>query len=114
MDTSDDGPDLAPGLRETDNNLCGVLRGRLDVSAVAGHFVRAGWTSRSSSWDAYEVGTSWCRVDLDPAAGPDILLNGVIAPDRLDTLATLLSRFGLSFGLELYDDEGGLRREITA
>ncbi|WP_405536553.1 hypothetical protein OG787_26140 [Streptomyces sp. NBC_00075] len=113
MDTSDDGPDLAPALREAGNNLCGVLRGHLDASAVAEHFVRAGWTSRSSSWDAYEVGTGWCRVDLEPADGPDILLNGVIAPDGLDALATLLSRLGLRFGLELYDDEGGLCREIT-
>jgi hypothetical protein len=112
MDISDLGSEPAPEWREAENNLCGVLRGR-GTSAVAERFVEAGWTSRSSSWEAYEVGTSWCRVELAPVDGPDILLNGVVDPDRLDDLAALLARFGLSFGLELYDEQGGLRREVT-
>ncbi|MFF2410701.1 hypothetical protein [Streptomyces sp. NPDC058092] len=84
MDISDGGSSLAPDWQEADNNLCGVLRGRLDTSAVAERFVRAGWKPRSSSWDAYEVETSWCRIELDPVDGADTLLNGVIDPDRLD------------------------------
>lgn len=28
-------------------------------------------------------------------------------------MPSLLSRFGPSFGLELYDDEGGLLRDVT-
>ncbi|WP_069816710.1 hypothetical protein [Streptomyces sp. TP-A0874] len=79
---------------------------------MAAYFVGAGWKSRSSSWDAYEVETNWCRVELDPVDGSDTLLNGVIDPGKLDGLAMLLSQFRLSFGLELYDEKGGLRREI--
>ncbi|MEU8521816.1 hypothetical protein [Streptomyces sp. NBC_01216] len=92
MDISADGPDLAPEWQEADNNLCGVLRGRFGTSAVAECFVRAGWKSRSSSWDAYEVETSWCRVDLDPVDGSDTLLNGVTDPDEFDALAALAVR----------------------
>ncbi|MFE7236472.1 hypothetical protein [Streptomyces sp. NPDC057596] len=111
MDISDDGPAPAPEWQDADNNLCGVLHGNLDTSAVAERFVRAGWRSRSSSWDTYEVETDWCRADLDPVEGSDTLLSGVIDPGKLDALAVLLSRFGLSFGLELYDEQGSLRRE---
>ncbi|MFF1412902.1 hypothetical protein ACFVX6_24540 [Streptomyces sp. NPDC058289] len=113
MDISAEGPDLAPDWREAANNVYGVLRGRFSTSAVAERFVLAGWKSRPASWDAYEVETSWCRVDLAPVDGSDTLLNGVADPDKFDALAMLLSRFGLSFDLELYDDEGGLLREIA-
>ncbi|MFJ4548748.1 hypothetical protein ACIP4X_05900 [Streptomyces sp. NPDC088817] len=112
MDNSNEDLEPAPRWQEADNNLCGVLRGRR-TPAVAEHSVGAGWKSRSSSWDAYEVETRWCSVELDPWEGPDTLLNGVIDPDKLDALATLLSRFGLSFELELYDESGGLLREIA-
>ncbi|MGW5124595.1 hypothetical protein ACWEQ7_11185 [Streptomyces sp. NPDC004069] len=113
MDISDDGPKLAPEWEKADNNLCGVLRGNLDTSAVAERLVRAGWRSRSSSWETYEVETDWCRADLDPVEGWGTLLSGVIDPGKLDALAVLLSRFGLSFGLELYDEQGSLSREVT-
>ncbi|MFR9796037.1 hypothetical protein ACL02U_09050 [Streptomyces sp. MS06] len=112
MDLSDDGPEPAPELQDADNNLCGHLRG-LGVSALAELFVRAGWRSRSSSWDAYEVETARCRIELDPVAGDGILLNGVIAPDRLDALAMLISRFGAGVTLELYDEDGTLHRRVV-
>ncbi|KIF69520.1 hypothetical protein HY68_14540 [Streptomyces sp. AcH 505] len=83
---------------DADTNLLGVLR----AQAFAG----AGWRFRSSSWDAYEVETSWCQVALDPGGRSDTLLNGVVDPDKVDVLATLLSQFGLSFSLELYDANG--------
>ncbi|MFI8849225.1 hypothetical protein ACIGW3_03335 [Streptomyces sp. NPDC053499] len=110
--SDDDGWGLTPNWRAADNNLYGVLRGRLNASDVAEWFARTGWRTRASSSVAYEVETNWCQVDLVPVEGPDILLHGVIDPVWFDTLAALLSGFGLSFGLELYDDEGGLRREV--
>ncbi|MFG3509974.1 hypothetical protein ACGF5F_31235 [Streptomyces sp. NPDC047821] len=113
MDISDDGPDLATTWQESDNNLCGVVRGRLAASTVAELLVRASWKSRSSSWDGYEVETIWCQAEVDPVQGTGILLNGVIDPDKLDVLATLLARLGTSFSLELYDGNGALVREIT-
>ncbi|WHM41068.1 hypothetical protein [Streptomyces sp. BPTC-684] len=112
MDLSDDGPNLDDRWAESDNNLCGGLPDSRDASRVAERFVQAGWRSRSSSWEGYELETSWCRVEADPVDGCGTLLNGVIAPDRLNDLAALLTRFGLRFALELYDDEGGLVQEI--
>jgi hypothetical protein len=81
---------------------------------VAERFIRAGWSSRSgSSWESYEVETSWCRLEVAPAAG-DTLLNGVVDPQRFEDLAALPTRFSLLFRLELYDDAGDLLGAIEA
>ncbi|GLX23512.1 hypothetical protein Slala02_72580 [Streptomyces lavendulae subsp. lavendulae] len=37
-----------------------------------------------------------------------------MGPRRFADLAALLTRFGLEFGIELYDDDGALLREIQA
>lgn len=58
------------------------------------------------------VETGWCRIEVDPTGG-DTLLNGVVDPQRFDDLAALLTRFGLPFSLELYDDAGELPRRST-
>ncbi|MEV5613794.1 hypothetical protein [Streptomyces sp. NPDC052225] len=112
MDLSDGGQNLAPQWADLANNVSGVAQACQDASPVAAAFVRAGWSSRSSSWHGYEVETSWARLELDPTAEREVLLNGVIDPHRLDDLATLLSRFGLRFTLELCDDDNALLREI--
>ena len=78
---------------ELGNNVCGVLHDYRDAPAVAARFVGAGWSARSSSWYGYEVETSWGQVEIDPIDGPDILLNGVVDPERLDELGRLLSSF---------------------
>ncbi|MGA5120885.1 hypothetical protein [Streptomyces pseudogriseolus] len=103
--------DLAPEWRNLSNNVCGILHGRGDAAPIAVRFGRHGWSSRSSSWHGYEVGTTWCELELDPADGPDVLLNGVMNPSRFTDLAALLDRFGLSYTLELYGEEGILLRE---
>lgn len=112
VDLSDDGPALDDRWAQCDNNLCGLLPDSRDASRVAERFVRAGWRSRSSSWEGYEIATSWCRVEADPIDNSATLLNGVIDPDRLDDLAAQLTRFGLRFHLELDDDKRDLTGEI--
>lgn len=112
VDISEDGRELAPEWVEAGNNACGVLRGCRDASEVAQHFVRAGWRSRSSSWHGYEVETSWCQLEIDPIDGPDILLNGVVDPQRFDELGGVLQGLGLSYSLELYEGDETLVREI--
>ncbi|MET9438733.1 hypothetical protein [Streptomyces sp. NPDC006551] len=112
MDISDEGLKLDPQWFEVGNNVCGVLHGCRDASAVAARFVGAGWRSRSSSWCGYELEKSWCQMEIDPIDGPAILLNGVIDPTRLDDLARLLGYFGLPYVRELSDENGTLLREI--
>ncbi|MFD8014807.1 hypothetical protein [Streptomyces sp. NPDC058955] len=114
MDISDEGQPLDPAWLEISNNVCGGLAGAPSASWVAERFIGAGWSSQSgSSWESYEVETSWCRIEVDPTDG-DTLLNGVVDPHRFEELAALLTRLGLSFSLELYDDDGRLLREIEA
>lgn len=113
VDISDEGQPLDPVWHEINNNVCGGLSGAPSASLVAERFIGAGWSSISASWESYEVETSWCRIEVDPTEG-DTLLNGVVDPQRFEDLAALLTRFGLRFRLELYDDEGGLLREIEA
>ncbi|MBD9731605.1 hypothetical protein IGX29_07150 [Streptomyces sp. H28] len=105
---------LDPQWAEVGNNVKGILHGCRDASQVAEAFVRTGWTSRSSSWHGYEVATRWCELELDPVDGPDVLLNGVVDPRRLDDLAGLLHRCGLMYSLELFDRHGTLVREVRA
>ncbi|WP_225654399.1 hypothetical protein [Streptomyces pseudogriseolus] len=106
--------DLASEWRDLPNNVCGILHGHGhgDAAPMAVRFERHGWDSRSSSWHGYEVGTTWCEAELEPADGPDVLLNGVMDPSRFTDLAALLDRFGLSYTLELYDEEGDLLNEL--
>ncbi|MEV7304146.1 hypothetical protein [Streptomyces clavifer] len=114
MDISDEGQPLDPIWHEINNNMFGGLAGAPSASWVAERFIGAGWRSQSgSSWESYKVETSWCRIEVDPTDG-DTLLNGVVDPQRFEDLAALLTRFGLRFSLELYDDDGELLREIEA
>ncbi|NGO79184.1 hypothetical protein G6045_26545 [Streptomyces sp. YC504] len=114
MDISDDGQSLDPRWIGVSNNIAGVVQDCPDGSAVAAAFVRAGWSSRSSSWSGYEVETGWAQIELDPVEGREVLLNGVVAPQRLDDLASVLRRLSHGFVLELYDDSGALVQEIRA
>ncbi|MFI0943871.1 hypothetical protein [Streptomyces sp. NPDC021020] len=112
MDISDDRPALDPAWWDAANNVYGTLRGRR-MSGVVEWFAVAGWGYRSSSWHGYEVETSWCRVELDPLGGGEILLNGVVDPARFDALAALLARSGLGYGLELYGDDDVPVRQVA-
>ncbi|GGS65424.1 hypothetical protein GCM10010222_02120 [Streptomyces tanashiensis] len=112
MDISDEGLTLDRQWIDLGHNVCGVLRGCRTASAVAARFVRAGWSSRSSSWHGYELETSWCQVEIDPIDGSDVLLNGVVDPARLDDLGRLLGFFGLPYEFELSDENNALVRAI--
>ncbi|MGC5233053.1 hypothetical protein [Streptomyces albogriseolus] len=107
----DESGDLAPEWTKLSNNVCGVLHGHREAASMAERFERLGWRSRSSSWCGYEVGTTWCEVELEAVDGQDVLLNGVVDPSRFDDLAALLDRFGLTYTLELYDEDVDLLRE---
>jgi len=113
VNISDERQPLDPVWLEINNNVCGGLAGAPSASWVAERFTGAGWSSRPASWESYEVETSWCRIEIDPTDG-DTLLNGVVDPRRFEDLAAQLTRFGLQFSLELYDDGGELLREIEA
>ncbi|MCX4527339.1 MULTISPECIES: hypothetical protein [unclassified Streptomyces] len=111
MDMNDEGAPLDPRWSEAEISVCGQVMGLRSAAAVAGLFVRAGWSSRSSSREGYEVETAWASFEIDPIE-TGVLLNGVADPQRLDVVAGLLRLLGRPFGLEHYDEEGVLVREI--
>ncbi|WP_411076132.1 hypothetical protein [Streptomyces sp. cmx-4-7] len=108
MDTANGGPELDPRWAAPDDNVCGVLHGCRDASVVAARSVGAGWSSRSSSWHGYELETDWRRIEVEPAGERDVLLNGVVDPDRVDELGRLLDRLGLPCELEFEDGDDTL------
>ncbi|WP_454340841.1 hypothetical protein [Streptomyces albogriseolus] len=57
------------------------------------------------------MGTTWCEIELEPIDGQDVLLNGVVDPSRFDDLTALLTRFGATYTLELYDEDDNLPKE---
>lgn len=107
-------PVLCPAQLDAGTNLYATLPGPLRTAAVAERFERARWTCRSSSWHGFEVATGWCEAGLDPLEPSGTLLHGIVVPGELDTLASLLTEFGLSSVLELYDEEGTLLRELRS
>ncbi len=107
----DESSDLAPEWTDISDNVCGILHGHRDAAPMAERFERLGWRSRSSSWYGYEVGTTWCEVELEPVDGQDVLLNGVVDPSHFDDLAALLTRCGATYTLELFDENDNLLRE---
>ncbi|MFD0369624.1 hypothetical protein [Streptomyces sp. NPDC127114] len=113
MDLSDEGRPLDPVWLELDDNVYGSLAQDASASSLAERFVGSGWSSRSMSWDSYEVETGWCRLEIDPTE-EDTLLHGVVDPARFEDLAALVTRFGLRFSLELYDEDGELLRTAEA
>jgi hypothetical protein len=114
VDISDEGTELDRRWAEVGNNVHGIVRGCRDASILAEHFVRADWRSRSSSWHGRELEIAWCQVEIDPIESSEVLLNGVVDPERFDELGALLHRSGLDFSLELYDGDRVLIREIRA
>jgi hypothetical protein len=114
VDISHEGPRLDPVLLEIANNVCGLMRSGPHASSMAERLVQAGWRSKSTSWHAYELETTWCQFEIEPTTDDAVLLNGVVDPARFDDLAALLTRLRLPFDLELYDEEGALTREIQS
>ncbi|MCO4697998.1 hypothetical protein LRR80_04067 [Streptomyces sp. RO-S4] len=107
---AEEGGRLAEEWANSDYSVCGILHGHRDGHSMAERLGCLGWRSRSSSWHGYEVGTDWCEFELEPD-DQDVLLNGVVAPHRFDDLTALLTRFGVTYTLELYDENGNLVRE---
>ncbi|MEW2623310.1 hypothetical protein [Streptomyces sp. NPDC048106] len=90
------------GLADMANNLCGIIEGGVDPALVASRLGSLGWKTRSASWYSYEAETPWCRIEIDQTDDGTTLINGVIDPQQIDDLATLLARLGWQHSLELY------------
>ncbi len=112
MDLSDEGSPFATSVPAAD--VAGVFPGSRSAADLAAHFVRAGWSSRSSSWEGYEVETSWARLEID-ALDDGVLVHGGthLDPDRFDALVAVLSARRLPFSVEFYGEDGGLLRETA-
>lgn len=93
------------------NNLCGILGGHIAPTLVVSRLGSLGWRTRSSSWYSYEAETTWCRIEIDQTDDGTTLINGVIDPQRIDDLATLLIRLGWQHTLELSDENDDIIEE---
>ncbi|MFD7781833.1 hypothetical protein ACFV4Q_01770 [Streptomyces nojiriensis] len=92
-------------------DVAGLFPGRGSAADLAAFFVRAGWSSRSSSWEGYEVQSPLARLEIEPVdAG--VLFHGEADAGRLDALTAVLSARGLPFSVEFHGEDGALLREV--
>ncbi|MFD3997141.1 hypothetical protein [Streptomyces sp. NPDC058583] len=96
---------------EMANNVCGVLESSVDLALVASRLGSLGWSTRSVSWHSYEAETAWCRIEIDQTEDGATLINGVIAPQRIDDLSTLFARLGWQHSIELSDENDNVVEE---
>ncbi|MFI8392528.1 hypothetical protein [Streptomyces sp. NPDC085540] len=90
-------------------DVAGVFPGHRSAGDLAAFSVRAGWSSRSSSWEGYEVESPLARLEIEP--GHDgVLLHGEADAGRLDALTAVLSARSLPFSVEFYGEDGALLR----
>ncbi|MFJ6047778.1 hypothetical protein [Streptomyces sp. NPDC092307] len=112
MDLSHEGEPFeadATGLPVVD--VAGCFPGRRSAADLAAFLVRAGWSSRSSSWEGYEVQSPSARLEIEPI-DDGVLLHGQADAGRLDALVAVLSARGLPFSAEFYGEDGALVREV--
>ncbi|MGZ9932545.1 hypothetical protein ACXNSR_22040 [Streptomyces sp. NC-S4] len=112
MELSDEGSPFDTDMIDAPvADVAGVFPGRRSAGDLAAFFVRAGWSSRSSSWEGYEVESPLARLEIEP--GHDgVLLHGEADAGRLDALTAVLSARGLPFSVEFYGEDGVLLREV--
>ncbi|MEV5787993.1 hypothetical protein ACGFWD_34325 [Streptomyces sp. NPDC048448] len=102
---------LEAALAEMANNVCGIIEGGIDPVLVASRLSSLGWRTRSASWYSYEAETAWCRIEIDQTEDGTTLINGIVDPQRIDDLATLLGRLGWRHSIELSDENGTVIEE---
>ncbi|MFD3465838.1 hypothetical protein ACFWWM_05620 [Streptomyces sp. NPDC058682] len=91
-------------------DVAGIFPGHRSAGGLAAFFVRAGWSSRSSSWEGYEVESPLARLEIEPVRD-GVLLHGEADAGRLAALTAVLSARGLPFSVEFYGKDGALLRE---
>ncbi|MEV7559449.1 hypothetical protein [Streptomyces sp. NPDC089795] len=112
VDLSDEGSPFDPDTTgATVADVAGRFPGRGSAVDLAAFLVRAGWSSRSSSWEGYEVESPLARLEIEPA-DDGVLLHGQADAGRLDALIAVLSARGLPFSVEFYGEDGALLREV--
>ncbi|MFJ8357621.1 hypothetical protein [Streptomyces sp. NPDC093984] len=95
---------LDPAPTDMANNVCGIVEGGIDPAQLASRLESLGWRTRSASWYSYEAATAWCAIEIDKTDDGTTLINGVVAPQRIDDLSELLAGLGLRHSLELSDE----------
>ncbi|MFI9163391.1 hypothetical protein [Kitasatospora aureofaciens] len=93
-----DGYDLDLG-----NNVYGFLPSAVSALDIAQAFYAAGWRVRKSSWTEFEVEHTYAELELFPET--PVRFGGVVVPERIDDLLSAFSALGLSYTVELYDQD---------
>nr|BFD95951.1 hypothetical protein KitaXyl93_73110 [Kitasatospora sp. Xyl93] len=85
------------------NNVYGFLPSAASALDVAQAFHAAGWRVRMSSWTDFEVEHTYAELELFPER--PVRFGGVVVPERIDDLLSAFAALGLSFTVELYDQD---------
>jgi hypothetical protein len=92
---------LDPGLGD---NIWGFLPSAQSARQVAEAFYAAGWRVRTSSWTEFEVENTYAELELRP--GDPVHLRGLVVPERIEDLRSVLTALGLTYSIELSDGDG--------
>ncbi|MFB7253287.1 hypothetical protein [Streptomyces nojiriensis] len=112
MDLSDEGSPFDTDMSGAPvADVAGLYPGHRSAADLAAFFVRAGWSSRSSSWEGYEVESPLARLEIEPV-DDGVLIHGEADAGRLDALTAVLSARGLPFSAEFLGEDGALLREV--
>lgn len=86
------------------NNVCGFLLSAVSAPDAAHAFYAAGWRVRKSSWTEFEVEHTYAELEL--FSETPVRFRGVVVPGRIHELLSALSALGLSYTVELEDQDG--------
>lgn len=91
------GPDLG-------DNVWGSLPSAQSAQHVAEAFYAAGWRVRTSSWTEFGVENTYAELELRPST--PVRFRGTVVPERIEDLLSVLDELGLTFNIELRDEDG--------
>ncbi|MFE2724178.1 hypothetical protein [Kitasatospora sp. NPDC059327] len=86
------------------NNVYGFLPSAVSALDIAQSFFAAGWRVRRSSWTEFEVQHTCAELEL--FSEKPVRFGGVVVPERIDDLLSAFTALGLSYTVELYDQDG--------
>ena len=87
-------------------NVHGIIYSSLSKEEITKKFSTNGWMIWKASWYDWEITNDFADLILE--GDKELLIHGPVSPDYFNTLAEKMKEIGLSFSLELYDENQNL------